>query len=176
MNVKRYFFLFLYYFVARYLPASYSRFGGGIALKVRYLCCRNIFKAIGKNVNIEKGVDFGNGSEVEIGDNSGIGINCNLPNNIKIGNDVMMGPNCHFFENRTHVIADRNKPMRTQGHYVKEGRIEIGDDVWIGAKTLIMPCKKIGSHSVVAAGSVVSKDIPQYVIVGGNPAIIITNR
>ena len=97
-------FLFIYYCFAKHLPVSYSRIGGGISLKIRYLCCKHIFKKIGKDVNIEKGVNFGNGFNIEIGDNSGIGINCSVPNNIKIGNDVMMGPECHFFENRTHVI------------------------------------------------------------------------
>ena len=166
----------LYYGIARHLPVSYSRLGGGISLKIRYLCCKQIFERIGKNVNIERGADFGNGLNVEIGDNSAIGIDCSIPNNILIGNDVMMGPGCHFFENRTHQIADRNRPMRTQGHYEKPGRIEIGDDVWIGSKTIIMPCKKVGSHSVVAAASVVCKDIPEYVIAGGNPVQIIKNR
>ena len=88
----------------------------------------------------------------------------------------MMGPNCSFFENRTHVISDVSKPMRLQGHYFKEGRIEIGDDVWIGQSVMVMPCKKIGSHSVIAAGSVVSKDIPEYVVAGGNPVKIIYER
>lgn len=168
-------YLILYYAIAKYLPVSYSKFGG-ISMKIRYLCCKHIFKKIGRNVNIERGVNFGNGFNIEIGDNSGIGINCSVPNNIKIGNDVMMGPDCHLFENRTHVISDINKPMREQGHYIKEGRIEINDDVWIGAKVLIMPCKHIGSHSVFAAGSVVCNNIPDYVIAGGNPCKIIKNR
>lgn len=176
MNIKKYFFLLLYYIIARHLPVSYSRWGGDICMKIRYACCKRIFKRIGVNVNIEKGADFGNGFNVEIGDNSAIGINCVVPNNILIGNDVMMGPECHLFENRTHQIADRDKPMRIQGHYEKPGRIEIGDDIWIGSRTMIMPCKKVGSHSVVAAGSVVCKDIPEYVIAGGNPVRIIKNR
>ena len=87
-----------------------------------------------------------------------------------------MGPKCVFFENRTHVISDTTKPMREQGHFTKEGRIVIGDDVWIGQSVMVMPCKIIGSHSVVAAGSVVCKDIPEYVIAGGNPVRIIHER
>ena len=171
-----FFCLVFYYAFARFLPVSYSRIGGGISSSIRYWCCKNIFKEIGQNVNIERGAKFGSGKDIEIGDNSGIGINCELPNNIKIGKDVMMGPKCVFFENRTHVISDISRPMREQGHYVKEGRIEIGDDVWIGQSVMVMPCKKIGSHSVVAAGSVVCKDVPEYVIVGGNPIQIINER
>lgn len=87
-----------------------------------------------------------------------------------------MGPQCVFFENRTHVITDTEIPMRQQGHYYKTGRIVIGDDVWIGRSVMVMPCKKIGSHSVIAAGSVVSKDIPEYVVAGGNPVRIINER
>ena len=166
----------LYYCIGRFLPVSYSRLWGGISRSLRYFCCKNIFKSIGRNVNIERGVDFGSGRDIEIGDNSGIGINCSVPNNIKIGNDVMMGPGCVFFENRTHVISDVTKPMRLQGHYYKEGRIEIGDDVWIGRSVMVMPCKTIGSHTVIAAGSVVCKDVPDYVIAGGNPVQIIKER
>lgn len=84
-----------------------------------------------------------------------------------------MDPSCHSFWNRKRQIAYRNKPMRIIRHYDKLVRIEIGYDVWIGSTTIIMPCKKVGSHSVVAAASVVCKDIPEYVITGGNPVQII---
>lgn len=57
-----------------------------------------------------------------------------------------------------------------------KGKIEIEDDVWIGEKALIMSNVKIGQGAVVAAGAVVSKDVPPYAIVGGVPAKIIKYR
>lgn len=52
----------------------------------------------------------------------------------------------------------------------------IEDDVWIGAKVIITKEKHIGSHSIIGAGAVVTKDVPEYAVVGGNPAKIIKMR
>lgn len=59
---------------------------------------------------------------------------------------------------------------------VLRGRTIVGNDVWIGARALIMPGVHIGNGAVVAAGSVVTKDVPAYAIVGGNPAKVIRYR
>lgn len=53
------------------------------------------------------------------------------------------------------------------------GPIEVGDNVMIGSQTIIMPGKKIGSYVIIAAGSVITKDVPDGTVVGGNPAKII---
>ena len=53
----------------------------------------------------------------------------------------------------------------------------IGNDVWIGARAIILPgCKRIGAHSIIGAGAVVTKDVPDYAIVGGNPARVLKMR
>ena len=88
----------------------------------------------------------------------------------------MMGPNNFFFGGFTHNISDVTKPMIEQGFKFIDGKTEIGDDVWIGQDCLFMPCVKIGSHSVVGARSVVTKNIYEYVIVAGNPARIVKER
>lgn len=59
---------------------------------------------------------------------------------------------------------------------VKKGNIEIGDDVWLGTDALIMGGVKVGNGAVVAAGSIVTKDVPAYAIVGGCPAKVIKYR
>lgn len=56
------------------------------------------------------------------------------------------------------------------------GEIIIGDDVWIGARVTIAKGKHIGNHSIIGAAAVVSKDIPEYAVVGGNPARILKMR
>ena len=175
MRLKRLFFLILYYGLARYLPASNVpwSFGSG---KLRRLCARNLFKECGKNINIERGAYFGSGRFIEIGNNSGIGINCHVPNDIIIGNDVMMGPNCFFLERLTHNFDQIDIPVREQGLSQVPKRTIIGNDVWIGRQVLFMAGKCIGNHTIIGAGSVVSKDIPEYVVAVGNPIRVIRDR
>lgn len=164
---------FLYYRFATHLP-SHVKFGGRISLKIRQLLCGVIFEYCGKNVNIEKGASFGAGDKVRIGDNSGLGINCRIPNGSIIGKDVMMGPNC-FIHSRNHTFARTDIPMRLQG-YTPEKHVIIEDDVWIGQDVTIMVGRHIKKGSIIAACSVVTKDFPEYSVIGGNPARLLKNR
>lgn len=66
-------------------------------------------------------------------------------------------------------------PIRLQGD-LPEQPIVIGDDVWIGTRVIILPDVVVGNHAVIAAGAVVSKDVPEYAVVGGVPAKIIKYR
>ena len=88
--MKRYICIFLYYCIARYLPNSFTLIWGRLSKYIRCQLCKNIFRQCGINVNIERGVIFGNGRNIIIGDNSGLGINCKVPSHITIVNDVMM--------------------------------------------------------------------------------------
>lgn len=163
----------LYSWVARYLPRS-SRPFGALGRYPRRFLCRYLFSSCGENVNIERGADFGSGRNVSIGDNSGIGIDCVLAGDVSIGKDVMMGPRCYFIA-RNHAFQDRSRPMRLQGFGAMKP-IVVEDDVWIGACAIVMGGVTIGRGAIVAAGAVVTKDVPQYSIVGGNPAKVIGNR
>jgi maltose O-acetyltransferase len=82
--------LMIYYSILRYLPVSYSYIFGDISKKLRYLCCKQIFKHCGENVNIDRKANFGSGVNLCIGDNLGLGINCLVPSNIVIGENVML--------------------------------------------------------------------------------------
>ena len=106
--------LAIYYCFARYLPVSYAPIVGKPSKWIRYQLCRRLFAKCGKNVNVERGAFFGNGSLIEIGDNSGIGVNCHIPSNTKIGNNVMMAPNCYIF-NINHAFDRIDIPMCQQG-------------------------------------------------------------
>lgn len=174
MYISRCFWLGVYYGVARYLPKTHSRiigFGG----KLRNLCARHLFAYCGEDVNIERMAHFGTGEKIEIGNNSGIGISCRVSSDIKIGDNVMMGPYCNFLGSKTHRYERVDIPMIEQGMY-SVGRVVIGDDVWIGQQCIILGGKEIGSHTIIGAGSVVSKDIPDYVVAAGNPIRIIRER
>lgn len=164
---------FLYYRFARYLP-SHVQVGGGISLKIRQKLCSAIFEYCGKNVNIERGASFGVGDKIRIGDNSGLGINCRIPNGSIIGKDVMMGPNC-FVHARNHRYDRTDIPMRKQG-YTENKPLVIEDDVWIGQNVTFTVGRYVKKGTIVAACSVVTKDFPEYSIIGGNPAILIKNR
>ena len=86
----------------------------------------------------------------------------------------MMGPEVYIVGNN-HVIQDLNTPMCFQGK-TENKIIIIEDDVWIGARVMIMPGKRIGQGSVLAAGAIVTKDVDAYSIVGGNPAKLLKTR
>lgn len=169
--------LFLFYGFANHLPDSYSFFCGPLCNKLRIWICKHIFKKCGNVTTINRNIYFGNGLELEIDDYSGIGANCFLPNNIKIGKYVMMGPDlyCITFG---HVVSDINTPMCFQPHESTPigEEIIIEDDVWIGAKVIICKRRRVGTGSILAAGAVITKDVPDYAIVGGNPAKILKIR
>lgn len=167
----------LYYIVARNLPPSYSySLLGRLSKKCRALVCKQLFHSSGRNVNVEHGAYFGSGRLVEIGDNSGIGVDCHVPANTRIGNDVMMGPEVLIIgRNQNHRFGDVSIPMRLQG-YEETPPVVIEDDVWLGARVIILPGVRIGKGSVVGAGAVVTKDVPPLAICAGNPARIIRFR
>jgi maltose O-acetyltransferase len=170
-------FLALYYSFARYLPPSYSfSILGRFSKKLRAFCCKQFFHYTGRNANIEHGAYFGSGRLVEIGDNSGIGVDCHVPPDVRIGNDVMMGPEVLIIsQNQNHRFDDLTIPMRLQGHQ-DSPPVVIEDDVWIGARVIILPGVRIGRGAIVGAGAIVTRDVPPYAICVGNPARVIRYR
>ncbi len=110
-----------------------------------------------------------------------VGHRSNLPNwsvmdgrgGLEIGDDCLLG-----FENiiltSTHRSESTNVPMREQGMYAAP--VRIGNDVWTGCRVVIMPGITIGDHAIVGAGSVVTRDVPEWAIVGGVPARFLADR
>lgn len=176
VSIKKLFYLFIYYSFLYYLPSSVCIISpvGYLSKKLRYLCCRRIFKYCGKNVNIERKANFGSGLNIEIGDNSGIGINASIPSDTIIGKNVMMGPNCYILA-INHLFDKIETPMIKQGFSTPKTTY-IGDDVWIGRDVLMTPGRVIKQGSIIAGGCVLCKDFPEYSIVGGNPSVLIKTR
>jgi maltose O-acetyltransferase len=171
MNIRVFLGKLLYTTVARHMPLSDSRLNFG-SKKLRAFCGRLILKHCGTDVNIEKGAQFS--SDVSLGDHSGIGVNALISSHVTIGNDVMMGPDCCIFT-ANHNFERNGIPMRKQGH--EDARpVVIGNDVWIGARVVILPGVHVGDGAVIGAGSVVTKDVASYSIVAGNPARFIRMR
>ena len=171
---KRIPFLLLYYCFFRYFPSSITPLFGRPSKWLRYHCCRHIFEYCGINVNIERGVLFGSGFGIKIGNNSGIGINSVVPSDIEIGNNVLMGPEC-FFLYMNHNFIEKSRTIRSQG-YSSRMKTKIGNDVWIGREVLVTPGRTIADGTVIAARCCYCKDCPPYSVVGGNPVNIIKKR
>lgn len=164
--------LLAYYFIARHLPGSDVPYNLG-SKYIRRVLCKGIFKSMGSNVNIEHGAFFASGREIEIGDNSGLGLNCRVTGPLKIGKDVMIGPDVMIFT-QNHETIRLDIPMRLQTAPKKQVTIE--DDVWIAARAIILPGVTVHKGSIVGAGAIVTKDVPEYAVVGGNPAKVIKYR
>ncbi|MDY3360264.1 MAG: acyltransferase [Clostridium celatum] len=110
-----------------------------------------------------------------IGNNTLISANVNLNSgvgNIKIGNNVMIAANSYIINN-DHDIYGNLSPKKS-GHITKD--IIIEDNVWIGANCIVLKGVKIGEGAIIAAGSVVTKDIKPYSINVGSPCKTIKNR
>lgn len=126
----------------------------------------------GNRITISHGA-FISPTELEIGDNVWIGNNCFLCGNVTIGNNVMIGPNVSI-PGAEHNHQRIDIPMCQQGNTIK-GTI-LGNDIWIGANVVILDGIRIGDGVIVAAGSVVTKDIEPYVVVAGTPSKEIKKR
>lgn len=117
------------------------------------------------------------GYNIYLGRNSHINQHCCVwaSENAKIifGDDVLMGPACKLFSSN-HDTGNMDIPMNIQPFVEKD--IIIGNDVWLGANTVVVAGVKIGDGTVVAAGSVVTKDLPSYIIASGIPAKPIKSR
>lgn len=161
----------LYYAIAVRLPVSSS----GIQLgqkKLRAFCGRLILKHCGKDVNIEKGASFS--AKASLGDHSGFGMNARIHGACVIGDNVMMGSDVIVLA-RNHSFERTDIPMIYQG-FEEDRPVVMGNDIWIGDRAIILPGVHIGDGSIIAAGAVVSHDVPPYSIVAGVPAKVIKNR
>jgi maltose O-acetyltransferase len=171
--------LVLYFGLARYLPGSFDPMGFGLTNPFRARLCRLMFKKCGKHITVERGAWFGVfniwGFNIEIGEHSGIGNHAQVQGTggLTIGENVMMGPEVIIITG-SHRYDDATRPMILQGGYLAPVIIE--DDVWIGARVIILANVRIGRSSIIGAGAVVAKDVPPFSVVVGNPAKVIRMR
>lgn len=108
--------------------------------------------------------------DVVIGHHTRIGLHNTVIGPVTIGNYVNLAQGITVTA-LNHNFSDTSKRIDQQG--VSTTPVTLGDDIWIGANAVILPGVTIGNHSVVAAGAVVTKDVPPYTLVGGVPARII---
>lgn len=137
---------------------------------------------IGNNVSIHRNtiIDCTGGIRaigegLKIGNNVGFSPNCYIQvrGKVKIGNNVIFGPDVSIFS-ETHIYSDADKFINEQGETRKGVVIE--DGVWIGAGATIIDGVTVGENSIVAAKSLVNKNVPPFSIVGGIPAKVLKSR
>lgn len=108
--------------------------------------------------------------DVIIGDHTRIGLHNTIIGPVTIGSNVNLAQGITITA-LNHNFSETNKRIDEQG--ISTNAVTIDDDVWIGANTVILPGVKIGNHCVVAAGAVVTKDVPPHSLVAGVPAKVI---
>lgn len=174
MKVKKLIGLVLYKCIGNYLPKPDSklRILGIASKKFRYMCAKMMFDKCGRNVNLCNKATVS--TRIEIGDNSGIGHRANITGKCIIGSNVIMAPECSIFTTN-HNIDRVDIPIKYQGSS-EERAVVIQDDVWIGYRVIILPGVEIGRGAVIGAGAVVSRNVPDYAVVVGNPARIVKYR
>lgn len=120
----------------------------------RLMYAKNIGVNVGNNVRLMKNVNFGT-----------------EPYLITIGNNVTISYDVSFITHDGATWVFRNEDKYK--NIVKYGKIKIGDNCFIGARSILLPGVSLGNNSIVAAGSVVTKKFPDNAVIGGNPAKII---
>lgn len=131
---------------------------------------RELFGSTGENVYIEPNIRVDYGYNIFVGENFSANFDCVILDvcEVRFGDNCMLAPGVHVYT-ATHPLdpTERNSGKE----YAKP--IIFGDNVWIGGSAVINPGVSIGDNVVIASGSVVTKDVPNNVVVGGNPAKII---
>jgi acetyltransferase-like isoleucine patch superfamily enzyme len=126
---------------------------------------------LGKDSTIEDFATVNNGAgPVYIGERTRIGLSCTVIGPVTIGNDIMLAQNI-MLSGLNHSFEDISKPISLQKQTT--AKITVEDEVWIGANAVVVAGVTIGKHSVIAAGSVVTKSVPAYTVVAGNPAKVL---
>jgi acetyltransferase-like isoleucine patch superfamily enzyme len=161
-----------------YLEAGLGIIPGKTGNFFRGFCYGLIFQKFrGKGISIGQSTHIWFPWNMEIGSHSHIGrntqISCIKAGDLIIGDNVMISPYV-MITATSHNFAAREIPMQLQG--LSSAKVVIEDDVWVGGKSIILPGVTIGGGSIVAAGSIVTKNVPPFAIVGGNPAKVIKYR
>ena len=125
-----------------------------------------------------------NGAKLTIGSNTAINgmTNISIAQSIEIGDNVLISFDCLFMDHDGHSVNPdlraKDLPDLLSGRpkswtNVNEAPIKINDFVWVGARAVILKGVNVGKGAIVASGAVVTRDVPPFTIVGGNPAKVV---
>ncbi|MCP4991161.1 MAG: acyltransferase [Colwellia sp.] len=141
---------------------------------------------LGANVSFFANIDCSERAKVTIGNNSTVRYKTNIQaeQSIVIGNNVIISYNVIITDSNSHPTDVQSRDMMTNGDhngelwsakYAKSAPIVIEDSVWIGRNVMVLKGVTIGKGSIVAAGAVVTKNVPPYSLCYGNPAQVKSN-
>jgi maltose O-acetyltransferase len=171
-TMRRVGYAWYYLFISRLPHSRFSRLSNRI--RVWYLCrILKIMQPGGEQTYVEHHVFIGGPGRVKFGKSCQINENTFIQE-ADIGSYVMIAPNVAIISSM-HNHARLDIPMIFQGT-ATDRKVVIEDDVWLGRNVVVMPGVTIGRGSIVAAGAVVTGDVPEYTVVGGVPARVIRDR
>jgi galactoside O-acetyltransferase len=182
-----------------WVDQSLAYLPGRVGILTRALVIRRRVKRAGRHLLVGTGVEITGHANIEMGNNvqlmkrsslyaheggrmtigddfflnANSAISASEGGEIVIGDDVMIGPNV-VVRASEHEFADEHTQISRQGHRV--GKVIIGNDCWICANVVITGGVTIGSHSIIAAGAVVTHDVEPYSVMAGVPAKLIARR
>lgn len=161
----------------RWLAGNLAAFGYNYILSnlpsriLRHTVLRRWLGSFGPGCGVQRGCKFLNGRKVHLGRRVVVNFGCLFDGrtySIHVGNDVSIGPEAAILtlghDPQSPVFANAGGPVR------------IGNHVWIAYRAVILPGVDIGEGAVVAAGAVVTRDVPAYAIVAGAPAKVVGER
>lgn len=166
--------------IVRKMLVKYKANKGGF-ITYNYEMPFEIMQCIGKGVLINRDVCFEKRENVEIGDytyiNGGHIYEARIGKFCSIGYGVTIGPGEHPLDRiSTFPISSRVLGIYDEEEFVNKGQTKIGNDVWIGNNAVVLQGVHVGDGAVIAAGAVVTHDVPPYAIVGGVPAKVLRYR
>ena len=170
-------------YLPKYLRAEYVAWGDAVAQRapagagqwIRSRWYRRRLAEMGDGVCFLWGIHVNGPDGLRVGDRTRIAqdVQMNARGGITIGADVLVGPRSMIWSSN-HAIDRLDVAIMHQGY--TRAAVSIGDGAWLGANCVILPGVHVGDGAVVAAGAVVTRDVPEYAIVGGVPARIIASR
>lgn len=137
---------------------------------VRVSLLKTLFGSTGQQIHIEGNVQCDYGSNIHVGEHFFANFDCVFLDvcPITIGDHCMLAPGVHIYT-ATHPLD----PIERASGLEFGKPVTIGNNVWIGGRAIINPGVHIGDNAVIASGAVVTKDVPERAVVGGNPARIL---
>jgi len=131
---------------------------------------RELFGAVGDDPDVEPPFRCDYGYNVAVGDGFFANYGCVFldTNPVSFGDRCLLGPGVHVYT-PTHPIDPEERATGRE----RAEPVTVGDDVWIGGRAVLNPGVTVGDGAVIASGAVVTKDVPDRVVVGGNPARVI---
>lgn len=138
--------------------------------ETRVALLKELFGSTGEHLSMEPNIHVDYGYNIHVGNHFYANFNCTILDvcEVRIGENCLLGPDVHIYT-ATHPLNPHER--NTGAEYGKP--VIIGNNVWIGGRAIIIPGVTIGDNVVIASGAVVTKNVPDHMIVGGNPARII---